>query len=148
MKRQTIEVISFLFILLFTYAAIAKLMELEKFRIQIGQSPLLTDIARPVAVIVPVTEILISFLLAIPKLRFIGLLMALNLMVMFTTYVFIIMNFSEHIPCSCGGVLQSLGWQGHLILNLVFVVLGIIGVLVYSNGAAKKNHSIKDILLQ
>ena len=148
MKRQTIEVISFLFILLFTYAAIAKLMELEKFRIQIGQSPLLTDIARPVAVIVPVTEILISFLLAIPKLRFIGLLMALNLMVMFTTYVFIIMNFSEYIPCSCGGVLQSLGWQGHLILNLVFVVLGIIGVLVYSNGAAKKNHSIKDILLQ
>ena len=148
MKRQTIEVISFLFILLFTYAAITKLMELEKFRIQIGQSPLLTDIARPVAVIVPVTEILISFLLAIPKLRFIGLLMALNLMVMFTTYVFIIMNFSEYIPCSCGGVLQSLGWQGHLILNLVFVVLGIIGVLVYSNGAAKKNHSIKDILLQ
>ena len=148
MKRQTIEVISFLFILLFTYAAIAKLMELEKFRIQIGQSPLLTDIARPVAVIVPVTEILISFLLAIPKLRFIGLLMALNLMVMFTTYVFIIMNFSEYIPCSCGGVLQSLGWQGHLILNLVFVVLGIIGVLVYSNGAARKNYSIKDILLQ
>ena len=148
MKRQTIEVISFLFILLFTYAAITKLMELEKFRILIGQSPLLTDIARPVAVIVPFTEILISFLLAIPKLRFIGLLMALNLMVMFTTYVFIIMNFSEHIPCSCGGVLQSLGWQGHLILNLVFVVLGIIGVLVYSNGAAKKNHSIKDILLQ
>ena len=68
-------------------------------------------------------------------------------MVMFTTYIFIIMHFSEHVPCSCGGVLQRLGWQEHLIFNIVFVMLGIIGALLQYNNEAKA-PSIKDILLQ
>ncbi len=50
-KRQFIilETIRVLYILLFVYAAVNKLLDIEKFRVQIGQSPMLTDIAWLVA---------------------------------------------------------------------------------------------------
>ncbi len=149
MKRQTaVEIICFLFIFLFMYAALVKLMDPEIFRAEIGQSPLLTDIAYPISLAIPATEILIAILLVFPRLRFIGLLMSLSLMITFTFYIIIIMNFSEHVPCSCGGVLQRMKWIDHLIFNIVFVLLGIIGVRFQYIQTAGHTHSIKDILLQ
>src|SRR5688500_4755614 len=114
-RRIIIEIISFSFIFLFVYAAVAKLLDIEKFRIQIGQSPLLTDIAWFVAWFIPIAEIVISVFLAMPRFRHVGFLGSFGLMALFTAYIISILQFSEHIPCSCGGVLQTLGWGEHLI---------------------------------
>ena len=149
LKRQiTIEIISFFFILLFVYAAVTKLMDLEKFRIQIGQSPLLTEIAGTVAWLVPTSEIFVALLLSTSRFRLHGLMLSVILMVMFATYIFVIVNFSEHVPCSCGGVLQQLNWRDHLIFNIVFVILGILGTFLQYNNPDKKTSTIKNILLQ
>jgi hypothetical protein len=51
-------------------------------------------------------------------------------MVMFTAYIVAILNFSNYVPCSCGGVLEKLGWREHLIFNSAFVVLGLIGIVL------------------
>ena len=131
MKRQVlIEIISLLFILLFVYAAVVKLLDFERFRVQMGQSPLLTEFSGFLAVVIPLLELAIAIMLAVSKYRLVGLLWSFGLMVMFTTYIISILQFSEHIPCACGGVLQSLGWREHLIFNVVFVFLAIIGVVV------------------
>lgn len=132
MKARAIivEIICGLFILLFTYAAVTKLMDVEKFAIQIGQSPLLTRLAGFVAWFIPSVEILISIMLAINRTRLVALFASFGLMSMFTAYIVAITQFSDHIPCSCGGVLQKLGWTEHLIFNIGFVVLGLIGVLL------------------
>ena len=149
MKRQVaIEIISCLFIFLFVYAAVTKLTDIEKFRVQIGQSPLLTGIAGLVSWLVPATELLIAVLLIFPKYRLVGLLSSLTIMVMFTCYIFIIMNFSEHIPCSCGGVLQRLSWRDHLIFNMAFVIAAIAGITLQFSMNSKDGRSAKDILLQ
>ena len=133
MKRQVIvEIISFLFIILFVYAALNKLLDVEKFRVQIGQSPLLTSIAPLVAWFIPIVEIAVALMLAFPKSRLLGLYASFSLMLMFTIYIVAILNFSDHIPCSCGGVLEKMGWREHLIFNIGFVLLGLLGILMLS----------------
>ncbi|HTF20654.1 MAG TPA: MauE/DoxX family redox-associated membrane protein [Chryseolinea sp.] len=126
----SLELICGLFIMLFIYAALSKLSDIQQFRVQLGQSPMLTAYAKWVSWFVPAAEIGISILLMIGALRRIGLYAALFLMVTFTTYIFIIMNFSPFVPCSCGGVLENLGWTEHLFFNLVFVAFGIFGILL------------------
>ena len=131
MKRNTIiEIICALFIILFVYAALTKLLDYEKFQVQIGQSPLLTAFVGWIAWIVPVAEILISIMLVFARLRLVGLYAAFSLMVMFTTYIICILTLSLYIPCSCGGILEKLGWTEHLIFNIVFIILAAVAVLI------------------
>ena len=131
-KNILLEIICMLYILLFVYAAVSKFLVFDEFVIQIGQSPVLTAYAGWVAWVIPSIEILISLMLVIPRFRLPALYAAFTLMVMFTGYIFIILNFSDHIPCSCGGVLEKLGWTEHLIFNIVFVVLAFIGIMILS----------------
>jgi len=131
-KNVLLEVICILYILLFVYAAVNKFLVFDEFVIQIGQSPVLTAYAGWVAWVVPSLEILISLMLVIPRFRLLALYAAFTLMVMFTAYIFIILNFSDYIPCSCGGVLEKLGWTEHLIFNIAFVILAFIGIIIMS----------------
>lgn len=136
-RRITVEVIAGLLIFLFLYASVSKLIDYQKFRVQIGQSPLLTAYARWFAVIVPVLEIIISLMLAIPRLQLIGFYASFNLMVMFTSYIIAITNFSEYIPCSCGGILQNMTWNQHLLFNIFFVLISLSGILLHSKSDFK-----------
>lgn len=132
-KTLLLEFTCFLYVLLFVYAAVSKLLVFDEFKIQMGQSPALTIYADWLVWTVPCLEILISFLLTIPKYRLLGLYAAYTLMVMFTAYIIVILNFSDHIPCSCGGVLENLNWTEHLIFNIVFVLLAFIAILMWRN---------------
>ncbi|HLV38544.1 MauE/DoxX family redox-associated membrane protein [Xanthomarina sp.] len=124
-KKGIVEIISMLFILLFVYASISKLLEFKDFQTQLGQSPLLGAFAIPISYGVICIELVTSILLAFKKTRIQGLYIAFMLMVMFTTYIIIILNFTSFTPCSCGGVLETLGWTEHLIFNTVFIVLAL-----------------------
>ena len=130
-KSITVEIIIFLFIILFVYAAVSKLIDVEKFRVQIGQSPMLTDIAPFVAWLIPITEVLIALMLAMPRFRIFGLYGSFCLMVMFTAYIIAILQFNEHVPCSCGGVLQTMDWTEHLIFNVAFVSFALTGIVLH-----------------
>lgn len=124
-----IEVVSFLFILLLTYAAVSKLIDYQKFTIQIGQSPMLTGFGGIIPWLVISVELIVSVMLAIPRLRLVGLFGAFSLMTMFTAYIFAILNFSNYIPCSCGGILERLGWNEHLLFNIFFILLALAGII-------------------
>lgn len=125
-----IEIICFLFILLFSYAAISKLLDFNTFKIQLGQSPLLTAFAGWVAWVIPLIELVTALLLAIPKYRLVALYLALGLMSLFTLYIIAILKFSDYVPCSCGGILENMGWQEHLIFNVAFLSLAVAGILM------------------
>ena len=130
--KITVELISFLFTLLFVYAAAVKLMDHDRFVLQLGQSPLLSPYAGLVSIAVPLTELLLSALLLVPSTRLIGFFGALSLMVMFTAYIVAILNFSSYIPCSCGGILEKLGWREHLVLNVAFILLALAAIVLLS----------------
>jgi uncharacterized membrane protein YphA (DoxX/SURF4 family) len=145
-KTIILEIISFLFILLFMYAAVTKLLDYEKFTVQIGQSPVLTAFSGWVAWMIPSVEILVSLALAIPCFRLIGLYAAFSLMVMFTAYIISILNFSDYIPCSCGGILEKLGWKEHLVFNVGFVLLGIVGIILHSKIDHNKSETSNNMI--
>lgn len=131
-RNFIISSIGCLFILLFTYAAISKLNTYDTFKVQIGQSPILTAQSSLLVWMVPVMELLTAILYVIPRFRLWAFHLSLSLMTMFTVYIFLILKFSPYIPCSCGGVLNNLGWTEHLIFNIAFVLLAIAGVYLQS----------------
>lgn len=129
-RRIFLHIAIFSFIALFVYAAIAKLMDFQKFQVQLGQSPMLTRYATVVAWAVPVSELVVAIFIMFERTRLAGLYGAFGLMVMFTTYIILASRFSDYVPCSCGGILESLGWTEHLIFNSVFVVMAFVAVLL------------------
>lgn len=129
-RKITIETISILVTVLFVYAAISKLIEYDKFKIQIGKSPLLTSFSTLVTIAVPAVEIILSVLLVINATRIFAFYGSLFLMTLFTAYLIAILNFSYYIPCSCGGILQGLSWESHIIFNLAFIILIIWGITI------------------
>lgn len=134
-KGIIVEVICYLFLILFVYAAVTKLMEYEKFRVQVGQSPILTSLVDWIAPTVPAIELIIAVMLFVPKSKLLALYASFNLMVMFTAYIFLTLNFSPNIPCSCGGILEKMGWKEHLIFNIVFVLLVAVAILLQSTNS-------------
>ncbi|WP_235884432.1 MauE/DoxX family redox-associated membrane protein [Pedobacter hiemivivus] len=137
-KQIIVEVICYLFVLLWIYAATNKILDFEKFKVQIGQSPILTDYALIVPYLIPSIEIIIAVLVLIKRTLLIGLYASFGLMLMFTIYIFIILNFAEKIPCSCGGILEKMGWTEHLIFNIGFVVLSLIAIIFQTQFNEKK----------
>ncbi|WP_315815273.1 MauE/DoxX family redox-associated membrane protein [Paraflavitalea speifideaquila] len=103
-------------------------MEYSVFKEQIAESPILKPIAAIAAWLLPLTEFIVSLLLFIPRWRLKGLYASFTLMLLFTIYITAIMTFSRDLPCSCGGVIALLSWQGHLVFNSIFIVLGITGI--------------------
>ena len=128
-KRTTIiETVTILNIILFLYTGIAKIMDYSVFKEQLADSPILSWAATPVAVLLPVVEFLIVLLLIIPRWRLKGLYASLFLMIGFTAYIIAMYIFAPEMPCSCGGIIELLSWEGHLIFNCVFILLNALAV--------------------
>lgn len=126
------------FVLLFTYAAVSKLLDFETFTVQLAQSPLLSAYAGVIAWVVPGVELGLSGLLLLERFRVPALYACFTLMVMFTAYIVIILHFSDFVPCSCGGVLEQLSWNQHLVFNVFFIVLAGVALWLSSTTAPLK----------
>lgn len=120
--------VSFFFILLFIYAAASKMLDFENFQVQLAQSPLLSAYAGLISYAVIMLEIVVAGLLCFQVTRLIGLYASFALMVAFTVYIYLILHFSDFVPCSCGGILEKMSWQQHLVFNIISVLLAFIGI--------------------
>lgn len=123
----------YFFILLFVYAAVSKLMEFSNFQVQLAQSPLLSAYAGFVSYAVIIVELIIAVFLSINRTRLLGLYASFGLMISFTVYIYLILNFSEFIPCSCGGILEKMGWEEHMVFNIACVLLAIVAIIIMEN---------------
>ena len=149
--EKTAVIVSLLFIVLFVYAAVSKLLDFENFQIQLGQSPLLSAFADTISWSVPVLELFTASLLIVPRFRKVGLYIAFTLMVMFTTYIFIILHYSAFVPCSCGGVLDKMGWKGHLVFNACFTILALVSLVMmkhYERSQKPQTFRVKSFVLK
>lgn len=133
----------YLFVILFIYSAISKLIDFENFQVQIAQSPLLTAFATPIAYGVVLGEILVALMLCFEKSKVLGLYLFLGFMSAFTLYIYLILNYSPFVPCSCGGVLENLGWRDHLWFNLFFCIAAILVILKGTNEQPKPTNNIQ-----
>jgi len=136
-KKVAIDIVCFAYFLLFLYVAFSKLLDYEKSELQMSKSPIITGFAFILVWLVPTIEIIIAVLLMIKKTVMLALYAALTLMSLFTAYIIAILNFSDTIPCSCGGVLERLSWNEHLIFNLAFMALAILAILLQTKNVEK-----------
>lgn len=137
--------ISIFFILLFCYAAISKIMDFEKFQIQMTESPLLSTFAGFLPYVLVISEFIIAGLLCYRITQNAGLLASFILMLFFTGYIALMLFTSENLPCSCGGILEKMTWTQHLYFNIGCAVLAILA-LVYNKKYSRpadgdSNHS-------
>ncbi len=137
MKAKYVLIVRYFVMLLFVYAAISKLITFEEFKVQLTQSPLLSMYAGIIAYLVVISELVIAFLLTLRSTRLIGLYLSYSLMVAFSIYIYLILNYSDFIPCSCGGVLEKLGWNEHLWFNIITSVLILLSI-VYTDDKPKR----------
>ncbi|WP_423128054.1 MauE/DoxX family redox-associated membrane protein [Gaoshiqia sp. Z1-71] len=97
---------------------------------QLAQSPLLSAYAGLIAPAVIGLELLLAGLLCFRSARLAGLYGSFFLMIAFTVYIYLILNYSDFVPCSCGGIIEKLGWREHLAFNLAFAALALPAILL------------------
>ena len=113
-------------VLLMAYAGLAKGLNVDGFRTQLGQSPLIPVFAIPViAYAVPIGEVLLAVGLFSDRFFRWAAYGCLGLMAFFSLYVGALLALfpKESIPCSCGGILGKMGYPTHLVFNIAFTVL-------------------------
>lgn len=130
MKRnEIVSLIAVVLIILFSYTAIAKLIDMSEFERQLAGQELPSWAKAPLVWLIPAAELLLSVLLIIPATRLPGLYGSALLMTLFTGYTgLVVVGYFDRTPCSCGGVLRSMGFEAHLVFNLFFLALSILGI--------------------
>jgi hypothetical protein len=127
-KLPVIQLATSLLILLFAYTAISKLLGYRAFARVLSESPLIHNGADNIAWLLPAAELIVVLLLFFEATRKIGLYASLFLLVMFTLYLLYMVLFADHLPCSCGGVLNKMSWKQHIFFNLSFIGINLIGI--------------------
>lgn len=132
--------IHWLFIILFAHTGFSKLFDIDTFQFAMWKAELLRPYYIPLSYTIPITEIVISILLAfsyikIGKLKFpsrkIGLFASLLLMLSFTGYLgYSLLFHAGHLPCTCGGIISGMTWKQHLVFNVVFSLLAFRAILL------------------
>lgn len=133
-KALIVEIIALLFVVLFLYTGINKLLDYRLFKEQLLDNPMLKPVAGIVVWSLPLTEFVVSLMLFIPTWRTKGLYVSLILMSLFTIYILILLGFSSHIPCSCGGALENLTWNQHILFNLAWIALAFTAIILDRKG--------------
>jgi hypothetical protein len=127
-RKILIELITALLAAMFAYPAFNKLVELGKFERQLNKIAFFQNWAGIAAVMVPVTEVVIIILLLYKGTRLIGLYASAILLTVFTVYLSAMMIFSPDLPCACSGFISKLSWRDHIVFNLLFTAVSIIGI--------------------
>ena len=121
-------VIIFLFILLFLYTGISKLWQYNLYVTEIRGSPLLRSIPISLAWVLPALEIIVAFMMIARRWRLLGLYSCCILMTLFTIYLIALSRFDDYIPCSCGGFLDSMPRNMHIVVNCVLASLAVFDI--------------------
>ena len=131
LKKQLLtEIAAFLIIVLFFYAAFSKLVEYGTFKDQLAQSPMLPQKFIPaIAALVPLSEIIIAWMLVFEKTKAFGFQLSYFVMLTFTIYLIVLVTFASNVPCACGGILGKLGYTEHIIFNILFTGIALFGAL-------------------
>lgn len=129
-RKHIQEFIRYAFIILLFYAAVTKFIEYPQFYNDLLNSPIFGNekVAVFISWFIPIIELATAGILISPKYRNVGMYLASGLILLFTVYIIWVLEFSENIPCSCGGIINNLSWQEHLIFNSCFLFLGILGI--------------------
>ena len=149
MKRNSIiSIVCGLLIILWTYAALSKLVEFERFTAQLELQPLPSWSIPILRWVLPIGELLIAILLSGIHKRYLGLIASTVLMALFSVYVLLALTGSfGDIPCSCAGIISKLHWKGHMVFNLFFLAISVLGTYLKKQDSSPKNPNKQTVVV-
>lgn len=132
MKKEIIlQGIATAIALLFCYAALSKLTDFARSRSEMLNQVFPEFIALILVWVIPIAELFIVALLLYKPLRFTGFYASFILLSLFTIYIAMTMTgIFGSVPCSCGGILRHMGYGVHLIFNIFFILLALVGIFL------------------
>ena len=149
MKRKeiVIQIISLLFIALWSYAAFSKILDWEMNKRAMLMQPFPLWMANILFWLIPLLElVLVVFLLNIHT-RIRALLASVILLSTFSIYIALILSRAfGSIPCACAGIFSQMGHAEHLYFNLLFILLG--GIALIWTHKGQKLESTKHVFTQ
>lgn len=121
---------------LFLYSGITKTIGFGLFVNSLDKSLFFNDFnTRGIGIAVITAEFAIPLLLFFESTVLYGYLLSFLLLLLFTAYILLMFMLSPFLPCSCGGLIESLSWGQHIVFNLVFIG---ISLLLFFNKNKKK----------
>lgn len=112
------------------YAATKKIMNLEAFAAHIIVLPYMqTWMTYILSGIVMLAEYGLAVMLLYQPMRRTLYFVVIGLMLIYTAYIYAVLNYALTLPCSCQGAFKSLSWQQHYLVNLG-VLLVAVGILL------------------
>ncbi len=121
-------------ILFWIYVGMDKMWQPGAFRIALEQQPVISFLAPILFWLLPLMEIGVGILLAIPsaRLRTLGWKVSTILIIVFSIYIGLgVLNVYEKKPCMCTSFLNHISWTAHLIFNLIILGLSLTGWLLH-----------------
>lgn len=116
-------------ILVWTYTGLEKLIRFDQSRKAFLNQPMPNWLEEYLAFGIPVIELLIATLLLFSVTRWWGYLGSALLLTVFITYVGLIwVGAFPRVPCNCAGIIESLGWAEHFVLNLGLIGISVAGL--------------------
>ena len=115
---------------LFSYAFFIKIQNFENFVKKLFQSELIANnLVSLVSYTVPSIEIIIAMCLLFSIKRKVFLYISMFVLIVFTSYLFTLNEYSLFNGCSCGGVFENISYTQHTIINLVFIFFNLLAIL-------------------
>lgn len=116
-------------IFLWIYTGLDKLIDFDQSRKAFHNQTLSGELAEILTYMVPVVELLLALLLLFSVTRWWGYLGSILVLTVFATYVGLIwVGAFPRVPCNCAGILESLGWAEHFVLNLGLIGVAVLGL--------------------
>ena len=138
-KEVVLDIIVTLILMMFLYASFSKYFDFAEFKRAMHKQPFPNWFSSILVILLPPLEIAIAYLLFKDKTRKKGLWATITIMAVFTIYIAaILLRFFPKVPCSCGGIIRLLSWQQHLLFNLFFIIIAVIGLIIQSETNAIK----------
>ncbi|GAB3665208.1 hypothetical protein GCM10028791_40930 [Echinicola sediminis] len=124
------EVAAYLLAFLFAYTAVSKWYDWKATKWSLYNQVFPEWLSVLILYSLSPIELALAWFLTGKRTRRPALWISLGLLLVFTTYIgLVLLGIFDRVPCSCGGVLSSLDWEEHLMFNLVFIVINVIGIL-------------------
>ncbi|MDF2515260.1 MAG: Uncharacterized protein K0R59_556 [Sphingobacterium sp.] len=114
---------------LYMFTGVDKLINIERFTKGLNKVPYLQRYASAIGLGIPVLEILLALMLIIPgRIQQISLWCSTMLMLVFTIFISWMMKYHPNQMCHCGKAIEKMGWDAHLVFNLIWLALGVYAI--------------------
>jgi hypothetical protein len=94
--------------------------------------PLMKILAPILGWLVPAVEFILAVALAVgmflPAIKIKAIQGSVLLLVVFEIYIAIMLLSGSHLPCTCGGIISTMGWKQHLFFNAFFIIVAFFSI--------------------